>query len=72
SGDDSVEERVPLFQIWRDKLTEWQPQGDALLFLHPPDMGQVCPLVQALWPQLQHIDPGIGSGPDWPQQTSLF
>jgi len=28
--------------------------------------------VQALWPQLQQIDPGIGSGPDWPQQTSLF
>ncbi len=71
-GSDRVEESVPLFQIWRDKLKEWQQQGDAMLFLHTPDMGQVFPLVQALWPQLQQIDPGIGSGPDWPQQTSLF
>jgi len=28
--------------------------------------------VQALWPQLQQIDPAIGDGPDWPQQASLF
>lgn len=71
-GSDSVEESVPLFQIWRPKLTEWLQQGDAMLFLHTPDMGQVFPLVQALWPQLQQIDPRIGSGPDWPQQDSLF
>ena len=71
-GSDSGEESVPLFQIWRSKLAEWQQQGDAMLFLHTPDMGQVFPLVQALWPQLQQIDPAIGDGPDWPQQASLF
>jgi uncharacterized protein YecE (DUF72 family) len=71
-GSDSVEESVPLFQIWLNKLAEWQQNSDPLLFLHTPDMGEVFPLIQALWPQLQQLDPSIGSGPDWPQQDSLF
>ncbi len=71
-GSDSVDESVPLFQIWLKKLAEWQADSNPLLFLHTPDMGDVFPLVQALWPQLQKLDARIGNGPDWPQQDSLF
>ncbi|WP_017346525.1 DUF72 domain-containing protein [Pantoea sp. A4] len=71
-ASDSVEESVPLFAIWLDKLRQWQPESDPMVFLHTPDMGQVFPLVQALWPQLQQLDSAIGSGPDWPQQAALF
>lgn len=71
-GSDSVEESEPLFQVWRQKLAQWQSESEPLLFIHTPDMGQVFPLVQRLWPQLQTIDPGIGAGPVWPQQESLF
>jgi hypothetical protein len=61
-----------LFAIWLEKLRQWQPESDPMVFLHTPDMGQVFPLVQALWPQLQQLDATIGSGPDWPQQAALF
>jgi len=71
-GSDSVAESEALFPPWRSKLAAWQTESDPLLFIHTPDMGEVFPLVQALWPQLQQIDPAIGNGPDWPQQTSLF
>jgi len=71
-GSDDVDESDRYFQVWREKLAQWQAEGDALFFIHTPDMGQVFPLVQRLWPQLQAIDAAIGSGPAWPQQTSLF
>jgi uncharacterized protein YecE (DUF72 family) len=71
-GSDNLEETLPLFQIWLAKLAEWHTQSDPLVFIHTPDMGQVFPLVQALWPALQKIDASIGPGPDWPQQDSLF
>lgn len=71
-GSDSVEESVPLFQPWRAKLADWQNESEALLFIHAPDMGEVFPLVQALWPQLQQLRPSLPNLPDWPQQTALF
>jgi len=71
-GSDDVDESEVFFQVWREKLAQWQAEGDTLFFIHTPDMGQVFPLVQRLWPQLQAIDAGIGSGPAWPQQASLF
>lgn len=71
-GSDSVAESVPLFQPWHSKLQAWQQDSDPLLFIHTPDMGEVFPLIQALWPQLQQLEPGLRDLPDWPQQSSLF
>lgn len=71
-GSDSVDESVPLFQPWLGKLAEWQQESAPMLFIHTPDMGQVFPLVQALWPQLRQIAPDLGAMPDWPQQSALF
>ncbi|MDI9228553.1 DUF72 domain-containing protein [Serratia bockelmannii] len=71
-GSDSVEESVPLFTPWQKKLAEWQNESDPMLFIHTPDMGEVFPLLQALWPQLQQLEPTLRNLPDWPQQSSLF
>lgn len=71
-GSDAVAESVPLFRVWREKLPGWLAEGDALLFIHTPDMGEVFPLLQALWPQLQQLEPGLRPLPAWPQQSSLF
>lgn len=71
-GSDSVDESVPLFQPWLSKLDAWQQACTPMLFIHTPDMGQVFPLVQALWPQLQQIVPDLGAPPTWPQQSALF
>nr|WP_241018458.1 DUF72 domain-containing protein [Pantoea ananatis] len=71
-GSDRLEESLPLFRIWLTKLAEWHKESEPFVFIHTPDMGQVFPLVQALWPELQKIDASIGPGPDWPQQDSLF
>jgi hypothetical protein len=32
----------------------------------------VFPLIQALWSQLQQLEPSLRDLPDWPQQSSLF
>jgi len=71
-GSDSVAESVPLFQPWHSKIAAWQAECDPMLFIHTPDMGEVFPLIQALWPQLQQLEPALGDLPDWPQQSSLF
>ena len=71
-GSDSVEESVPLFQPWQNKLTEWQADSDPMLFIHTPYMGEVFPLLQALWPKLLQLEPSLRNLPDWPQQSSLF
>lgn len=71
-GSDSVAESVPLFQPWHSKLQAWQLDSDPMLFIHTPDMGEVFPLIQALWPQLQQLEPTLRDLPDWPQQSSLF
>ncbi|ORM75048.1 hypothetical protein HA48_00905 [Pantoea wallisii] len=71
-GSDEVSESVPLFDVWREKLPGWLNEGDVLLFIHTPDMGEVFLLLQALWPQLQQLEPSLRNLPDWPQQTSLF
>ncbi|MDO6408621.1 DUF72 domain-containing protein [Pantoea phytobeneficialis] len=71
-GSDSVTESLPLFQPWQSKLAEWQVESDPLLFIHTPDMGEVFPLIQALWPQLQQLEPCLPALPVWPQQSSLF
>lgn len=71
-GSDSVEESVPLFQPWLAKLAAWQQESEPLLFIHTPDMGQVFPLLNALWPQLQPLAPTLPAPPAWPQQEALF
>ena len=71
-GSDSVDESVPLFQPWQSKLLEWQTGSNPLLFIHTPDMGEVFPLLQALWPQLQQIEPTLRDLPHWPLQSALF
>ena len=71
-GSDSVAESVPLFQPWRSKLQAWQKESDPMLFIHTPDMGDVFPLIQALWPQLQQLEPTLRNLPEWPQQSTLF
>jgi len=71
-GSDDVAESEALFPPWRSKLAVWQTESDPLLFIHTPDMGEVFPLVQALWPQLQALEPGLRDLPVWPQQTTLF
>ncbi|MBS0895669.1 DUF72 domain-containing protein [Pantoea dispersa] len=71
-GSDSVAESLPLFDVWQQKLADWQHDSDPLLFLHTPDMGAVFPMLQALWPQLQQLEPTLRPLPDWPQQSSLF
>lgn len=71
-GSDSVDESVPLFLPWQHKLAEWQTDSDPMLFIHTPDMGEVFPLLQALWPQLLQLEPSLRNLPDWPQQSSLF
>ncbi|ADU69617.1 protein of unknown function DUF72 [Pantoea sp. At-9b] len=71
-GSDSVTESLPLFQPWQRKLPEWLAESDPLLFIHTPDMGEVFPLIQALWPQLQQLEPRLSPLPVWPQQSSLF
>ena len=71
-GSDSVEESLSLFDVWQQKLADWQHDSDPLLFIHTPDMGAVFPLLQALWPQLQQLEPTLRPLPAWPQQSSLF
>lgn len=71
-GSDSVDESVPMFQPWLAKLPGWLVESDPMLFIHTPDMGEVFPLVAALWPQLQQLEPRLPALPIWPQQSSLF
>lgn len=71
-GSDSVDESVPMFQPWLAKLPGWLVDSDPMLFIHTPDMGEVFPLVAALWPQLQQLEPRLPALPIWPQQSSLF
>lgn len=71
-GSDNVKESVPMFQPWQKKLASWRTDSDPMLFIHTPDMGEVFQLLQALWPQLQQLEPSLRDIPIWPHQSSLF
>ncbi|WP_075182019.1 DUF72 domain-containing protein [Pantoea sp. 1.19] len=71
-GGEDIAANVALFDAWLTRLPEWCERSQPWLFIHTPDIGQVLPLIQALWPRLAQRLPALGPTPNWPQQASLF
>ncbi|WLI76072.1 DUF72 domain-containing protein [Kosakonia sp. H02] len=71
-GSDDMQQNRQLFNVWLNKLPEWEKTTTPYLFLHTPDIAQAPELVQTLWPELQSVLPVVGATPSLPLQSSLF
>lgn len=71
-GGDDIAANLRWFDAWLQRLPPWSAHASPWLFIHTPDIGEVLPLVEALWPRLQNVLPSLGTAPDWPQQAQLF
>lgn len=71
-GSDNMAQNRELFQVWLQKLAQWQQTSTPYLFLHTPDIAQAPELVHCLWEDLRATLPEIGAVPAIPKQSSLF
>lgn len=70
-GNEDIADNLRWFAPWVDKLKLWQEHAP-YLFIHTPDIGNVLPLAQAIWPLLEPVIAACPPRPDWPQQDALF
>lgn len=71
-GSNDMAQNRALFEVWLDKLPQWEATATPWLFLHTPDIAQAPELVDTLWDDLRQALPSLGTAPSIPRQSSLF